>query len=397
MRHSFLPALLFCLAIITPASAYELFMCGDAPCHWHQWPVPYYINERGTEDMENEFDVVQQSFSRWEQGRQTFCGIEFDYRGTTRISKSEMDGYNVVLWIENEDDWDYSPSALALTQCWFDDSGTFHDCDIMVNGVDYQWAESDNGEAFDLRGTMTHEIGHLWGLDHSGVRAATMYEFYNNRVNASDLDYDDILGGRDVFCPQFEMPEDDAYEQNDAYVSATRLDENEVAEPLLLYDDDWFAIEVPLGKRVKALIRDEDRQRPKVILLTDGSGEILDSANCFGDCNVALGEPVDSDIEAFFGKSNDRVKLALGVSGNYDDNPITTDQYAIKVEFVDPGDEGELFDDDDQVAEGEELCGCDQAGAFGGTTSTLPPAGPIAMVCLMFAVTLFLRARAAGR
>ncbi len=397
IRSTFL-ALLLILACALPSFAYELFICDTGPCHWNQWPVGYFINAQGTEDLEDEFDIVQKSFARWEVERQTFCGIQFEYRGTTNIRVSEADGNNVVLWVEDADDWEYTSAALALTQCWYDETNAFHDCDILINGVDFDWADGENGgSGYDLRSTLTHEIGHLWGLDHSKIQAATMYEYYNDRANASDLDYDDILGARDVFCPEFELPEDDALEQNDTSIKARDLEEDTVLEPLMLYDDDWFALKVPVGKRVKVLLRDEDSWRPKTIYLGDRSGEILDSGTCIGDCNVALGDPTEPDAQGLDGETRDVTKRVIAIRGEFDENSISTAQYAIKVEYVNPGEEGELFDDDDLQAEGEELCGCDQGGAFAGTTLTFPPLGGALMFCLLYAVILTLRKRAARR
>lgn len=350
--------ILFLICWVSVGGAYEYTLCGEKPCEWDYWPVRYFINNLGTADLADEFEIVQKSFSRWEEGHQGLCGVQFEYGGTTPVNMAELDSKNIVMWTESG--WQYGEQVLALTQCWYDLSGHFLDCDILVNGQDHTWdygEESPVGKV-NLRSTLTHEIGHLWGLDHSNLREATMYAYYDFTSNASDLDYDDILGGKDKFCPDESFPEEnsDYDEQNDSPAQADDWgDEGFELRYMYLYDDDWFRLTVPKGKRVKVTIEDEDLSRSKMIYFTDHKGEKEEGAPCDGNCAVALGEAVDED----------RV-MSILVRAEFDDNSINTVTYDILVEMVNPGEEGELYDDDVGEAEGEEICGCDPAGGYGG-------------------------------
>lgn len=342
------------------ASAYKYTKCGDEPCDWDHWPVKYYINELGTPDLENEFEIVQNSFSRWEVGHQGLCGVEFEYGGLTPVDVADHDGKNIVIWTESG--WQYGKEVLALTQCWYDVSGHFLDCDIVVNGQDHIWNNPEPGPVgeIDLRSTLTHEIGHLWGLDHSDLRSSTMYAFYDFTSFAMDLDYDDIIAGRDKFCPDEQFPEEntDWDEQNDSpALSDDWGDQGFELRNMRLYDDDWFRLTVPAGKRAKVIIEDGDLTRSKMIYLANHRGDIEDGAPCDGNCAVALGEV----------KEEDKVMTIL-VRAEFDDNSISTEMYDILVQMVNPGQEGELYDDDTGEADGEETCGCDPAGGYGGIT-----------------------------
>jgi hypothetical protein len=101
-----------------------------------------------------------------------------------------LDGKNVVKY--REDRWCrpmncrkppecYSPSATAIaTVCFINsgdrpDDGVILDVDIEVNAVDYaistgcedSCVTAGSGTRADLQNTLTHELGHLIGLDHT--------------------------------------------------------------------------------------------------------------------------------------------------------------------------------------------------------------------------------------
>jgi MYXO-CTERM domain-containing protein len=72
-------------------------------------------------------------------------------------------------------DWAYDPSALAITTVFAQQSdGLILDADVELNaaGGRFLWGDlvaaiGTDGGAEDLQNTLTHEFGHLLGLDHN--------------------------------------------------------------------------------------------------------------------------------------------------------------------------------------------------------------------------------------
>ena len=111
--------------------------------------------------------------------------------GVTEVSSTGLDGENVVVfrdaaWCRNgtcdQPGSAYDLSETAITTIFFidqvgkPDDGAILDADIEVNGAGYAIAlgcevtcttSSTHDVAADLQNTLTHELGHLLGLDHT--------------------------------------------------------------------------------------------------------------------------------------------------------------------------------------------------------------------------------------
>lgn len=77
---------------------------------------------------------------------------------------------------EDGNDKCYAPEALAMTTVFQNvNTGQIFDADIEINAVNFDWADvlaladggRDLGNAWDLQAAMTHELGHLIGLEHT--------------------------------------------------------------------------------------------------------------------------------------------------------------------------------------------------------------------------------------
>ena len=84
------------------------------------------------------------------------------------------------------DRWVHTLGALAITTVTFDTrSGRLLDADIEINDLAFDFSTCDPADegcavAFDLENTLTHELGHVLGLDHPpndapGAFEATMF------------------------------------------------------------------------------------------------------------------------------------------------------------------------------------------------------------------------------
>ena len=123
--------------------------------------------------------AVRRSFKTWEDA----AGIEFREVFSEKQNVSPQgaagDGVslitvapsaeNVVLFARNGEE------VAATTRVFYDGRGRISEGDVVLNPYQ-QFSTDGTFGTFDLESTLTHEIGHLLGLEHSPVRGSTMYE-----------------------------------------------------------------------------------------------------------------------------------------------------------------------------------------------------------------------------
>ena len=145
-------------------------------------------------------DVVKRSFANVTRARND-CGLADNvsataaYKGTTsrRARCNSRDGYNVVGFKS------LSAGTLAYACYWYVGDRMI-EADIQINS-DVPWALALAGCVNQqmLEATMTHEVGHAFGLDHVAESAhgrLTMSPYLNGLCNneESTLGLGDLLG-----------------------------------------------------------------------------------------------------------------------------------------------------------------------------------------------------------
>ncbi len=135
---------------------------------------------------ELEFSVIDQVIAAWQQGSESCSNFKLINEGKSD-KEVGFDGINVIkfrdsLWCRPATSKDpeecYDQAAAGLTTLFFiddadsDRNGEILDSDIEINGVNF--AVSVSGDTLgdqqcdaDLANTLTHELGHLLGLDHT--------------------------------------------------------------------------------------------------------------------------------------------------------------------------------------------------------------------------------------
>ena len=194
---------------------------GDPTTQCLFWTVPkltWYQSSVGnpqTQPAGSEFEAVRRSFQSWQQIF-TQCGnlsLEEGGKVDERKVGYEVggDNRNLVLfrlrrcgdtgvvpandacWKEETcgnvyDCWDDDSSqTIAITLTTYDEkSGIIYDSDILLNSPNFFFTTADGGGlcnppvlttncvSTDVQNTMTHEIGHFVGLDHTNHPGSTM-------------------------------------------------------------------------------------------------------------------------------------------------------------------------------------------------------------------------------
>ncbi|MFZ9889258.1 MAG: matrixin family metalloprotease [Myxococcota bacterium] len=131
--------------------------------------------------------------------------VGFDWAAGTGSSENR----NIVVFRNDiagdpQDQWLHAGSALAITTVTFVRStGRIVDADIEINDARFVFSNCDAADCstvHDLKNMLTHELGHVLGLDHPpasepDAAAATMYASAQaGDISKRDLAADDVAG-----------------------------------------------------------------------------------------------------------------------------------------------------------------------------------------------------------
>jgi hypothetical protein len=179
--------------VALPASSYLFNFTDRNRDHWAAMPVSWTLNPtrsshvHGTRSVA---DVITASFATWVAAPNTAVAVTRTADTTSKDTGN--DGRNLICFVCSGDFSD-EESTLAVTftttQSGGSASGTIIDADILFNpNRDFSTDGASGNE--DLQTVATHEIGHLFGLAHSGVVRATMFPFAPD--NERTISYDDV-------------------------------------------------------------------------------------------------------------------------------------------------------------------------------------------------------------
>lgn len=146
------------------------------------FPLPYELDRRVTQVSANAGAIIERAFSKW--AAVGGANVRFEPRGVTDRVAQASEGRVVVSLA---DDLFRDQGALAITTYTFDNTtGNLTDADIVVD------ASLLSGR-YNVQMAMEHEIGHVLGLDHSGVISAVMYPYVSPADVPISFDSDDEI------------------------------------------------------------------------------------------------------------------------------------------------------------------------------------------------------------
>ncbi len=184
----------------------------DEPLRWPPEPASlgYSVARAGTGDLPDQtmLQALQASFATWDAVDCLPKSFEFAGRSDDPRLNYVSGGpnENVIYWIDRQAGWPYAAGAIAMTTLSYNRyTGEILDADMELNDWNFVFTASDDPAEtmVDLRNTVTHEIGHILGLDHSDVPGATMAaRSALGDLTLRDLAADDIEG----VCAIYALP-----------------------------------------------------------------------------------------------------------------------------------------------------------------------------------------------
>jgi predicted Zn-dependent protease len=181
-------------ALIQSAIAFELTESPQASeLRWDQMPIQWELDSTDSPDhlnIQDQREAMVKAFGTWEKVSGT--AVEFE-----DVTDDASENDNVVYWERN---WTANPEMLALTSTISNSEGTIIGFSIALNAKHPHWSiDSDDG--MDLQNALTHEVGHVLGLDHTEEREeATMFPSAEEGEHSKrDLHWDDKEGLRYLY------------------------------------------------------------------------------------------------------------------------------------------------------------------------------------------------------
>lgn len=194
---------LLLFTITSSAWAYNLTQDFINGFYWAQLPVNFTIVDDNASRKSVIQSLAQSAINEWES--QTGLSLwDLTNQGTT----------NIIRWSTNfAAETKMDPSSVLAVAIRYTNGPYFARSEIIINGG--HWLNQDTS---NLRTTITHELGHTMGLDHSNnmlaVMAPTLQSPYNGLHN------DDLNGMEDVHA-QTENRQITRYVSPLAYTSQT--------------------------------------------------------------------------------------------------------------------------------------------------------------------------------
>lgn len=174
------------------ASARLTYTVGDGSVQvaWppSAFPIKYEVDRRVMNALPNASVVIDRSFAAWTGVPDS--NISFEPLGVgDGLVAGEGDRTNTITLADGLFKDQY---AIAMTTNWYDTSGRLTQADIQIDS-------SLVNSGYNMQHAITHEIGHLLGLDHSGVLSSIMFPYVPRGNDTPILDSDDRIGIANIY------------------------------------------------------------------------------------------------------------------------------------------------------------------------------------------------------
>jgi uncharacterized protein (TIGR03437 family) len=162
--------------------------------------APGLLNAAGQYTITPESDplgAVQGALQAWTDI--PYSQVHFSPSETSFGRGPRNDGVNLISFADSAETRSLVGDAVAVTLLYTAVTGVLIDTDILFNPR-LRFSTDPDPTSFDIQGTLTHELGHALGLDHSAVLGATMFAITATGTNRIErLSADDVAFVRDVY------------------------------------------------------------------------------------------------------------------------------------------------------------------------------------------------------
>jgi hypothetical protein len=189
---------------------------GGLPVRWAGQPKLNLAGHAGNASGISGHDLFQsvvRTLTRWNRAA---AGIlQWDYwQGTDRAQFPTSTGFDgsSSLHFASQSTTPPPSNVIGLTQVWYrQETGEILETDIILNDLQFSFSMNpqDSSANFGsrrvfLENVLAHELGHAWGLGHSGVHSSTM--FYSEGPEQAVLGCDDATGVRALYLARNPAP-----------------------------------------------------------------------------------------------------------------------------------------------------------------------------------------------
>ncbi len=222
-----LPLAILLAAVWVPAAAYIRISTSSTDARPVKWDlaettlalpnvangeVIYQINPAGSDNIAGNSEIVatEAAFRHWEAIQRS--NIAFGRGPDSSLLEASNDGINLVYWAEGSKTPVLGNKSfrvegfVGLTVIVNDTTGPtaglLRNADIILNGNELSWTTDPvaNPASYDVEAVLTHEAGHVLGLEHTPVVAATMYGRQSpGLIHKVSFSADDIFGASQIY------------------------------------------------------------------------------------------------------------------------------------------------------------------------------------------------------
>lgn len=171
------PKLLLLLSLATPAWGYNLTEDFTNGFYWQSLPINVVVMDNDASRKSLLTDLAERAIGEWE--RKSGLSL-WDLTGSGTK--------NIIRWSTNfAQETKMDPSSILAVAIRYTNGPYFAKTEIVINGGHFLNQDRNN-----LLTTITHELGHTMGLDHSGDMSAVMAPTLQDPYYG--LQHDDIRG-----------------------------------------------------------------------------------------------------------------------------------------------------------------------------------------------------------